>query len=207
MSDLPPLRERTIGDYLDRLGSSHPDPGGGSVAGLVGALGAALGQMVVSLTRDNDALEPLRNDLQAAIEAMLESSADDERAYGRYVTASKMPKISPDEKSARRAAMQAALVSSAQVPLELATTAVHVLQLLEPVVEQGTSHALSDAEIAVSLAEAAAHAALANVRINVPLIRDADIATSLASRANALEAEIRAGTTLLRQKLDVRHSS
>jgi formiminotetrahydrofolate cyclodeaminase len=201
------LRERTIGDYLDRLGSAHPDPGGGSVAGLVGAMGAALGQMVINLTRDNDDLGSIRNDLQGAIDAMLEASANDERAYRGYVTASRMPRGTPNEKSVRRAEMQAALVTSANVPLDLAFTAGHVLHLLDPAIEHGTSHALSDAEIAISLAEAGVHAALANVRINIPLIRDADLAATLTSRANGLEADVRAMAASLRQKLDARRSS
>ena len=50
-----PIRERTLGAYLDALAAPHPAPGGGSVAGLTGALAAALGQMVVSLTDDADA--------------------------------------------------------------------------------------------------------------------------------------------------------
>ncbi len=60
MSTQAPLAERTIGDYLETLGSSQPAPGGGSVAGLVGALAAGLGQMVISLTvkgGDNPNLE------------------------------------------------------------------------------------------------------------------------------------------------------
>ena len=207
MTELPPLRERSIGDYIERLGSSQPDPGGGSVAGLVGALGAALGQMVISLTRDNDDLGSIRNDLQDAINAMLEASASDERAYSGYVTASRMPKSTADEKSARRATMQAALITSANVPLDLATTASQVLHLLAPVIEHGTSHALSDAEIAVNLSEAAVHAALANVRINIPLIRDADTAETLTSRANDLDAEVRAFASQLRKRLDARRSS
>ena len=207
MSTLPPLRERTIGEYLDRLGSSHPDPGGGSVAGLVGAMGAALGQMVISLTRDNAGLASLRAQLQAELDSLLAASAADERAYGRYVSATKMPKGTSEEKSARRAAMQAALVTSANVPLGLAATANQVLLLLEPVVEQGTSHALSDAEIAINLTDAAAQAALANVRINIPLIREAVTAEVLASSADDLEADVRARASHLRQRLDQRRSS
>jgi formiminotetrahydrofolate cyclodeaminase len=39
-----------ISDYLGQAASDSPTPGGGSVASLVGALGAALGQMVYNLT-------------------------------------------------------------------------------------------------------------------------------------------------------------
>jgi len=39
-----------ISDYIEQAASDSPTPGGGSVASLVGALGAALGQMVYNLT-------------------------------------------------------------------------------------------------------------------------------------------------------------
>jgi formiminotetrahydrofolate cyclodeaminase len=103
--------------------------------------------------------------------------------------------------------MQAAIVTSANVPLGLAATADHVLHLLGPVVKDGTIHALSDAEIAISLAEVAAFAALANVRINIPLMRDADLAAELATRADDLEADVRSLSSRLRRKLESRRSS
>ena len=40
----------SIHAFLDKLAGSSPEPGGGSVAALVGALGAGLVSMVASLT-------------------------------------------------------------------------------------------------------------------------------------------------------------
>src|SRR5579872_967935 len=39
-----------LGDFLDRLGSADPTPGGGAAAAVVGALGAALIEMTANLT-------------------------------------------------------------------------------------------------------------------------------------------------------------
>ncbi|HYI24023.1 MAG TPA: cyclodeaminase/cyclohydrolase family protein [Thermomicrobiales bacterium] len=207
MTELPPLAERTIGDYLDRLGSSHPDPGGGSVAGLVGALGAGLGQMVISLTRNAPDLEPVRSELQEAIGSLLAASADDERAYAGFVAASKLPKSTPEEKASRKAAMQSALITSAEVPLELAQTAFRVLELLEPVVTHGTSHALSDVEIGVNLAEAAILASLSNVGVNLPWIDNKPLAEQFGERATTLETESRTKAERLRAMLTDRRGS
>src|SRR3989442_1456471 len=38
--------------FIDRIASPEPIPGGGSVAAMAGALGAALGQMVIRITKD-----------------------------------------------------------------------------------------------------------------------------------------------------------
>jgi len=199
-----PIVERTIGEYLDTLGSSRPAPGGGSVAGLVGALGAGLGQMVISLSvkRNPDpGLEAAFTALAGTIDELLAAAEADERAYAGYVAASKLPKSTDEEKAGRRSAMQAALVNAGEVPLGLATLAGKILDLLQPVVSGGTSHALSDAEIAVSLAEAAVIAGLANVRINIPLIKDPEISARLAERTDAVEAAARERAATLRTVL------
>jgi formiminotetrahydrofolate cyclodeaminase len=44
------LTEQTISQFLNELASSSPAPGGGSVAALAGAAGAALASMVCNLT-------------------------------------------------------------------------------------------------------------------------------------------------------------
>jgi formiminotetrahydrofolate cyclodeaminase len=210
MSTQVPLAERTIGDYLETLGSSRPAPGGGSVAGLVGALAAGLGQMVISLTvkgGDNRNLEGNYSLLGMSIASLLASAAADELAYSGYLAASRLPRSTDDEKTTRRAAMQAALVNAAEVPLALATTACDVLDHLALVVNEGTSHALSDADIAISLAHASVVAGLANVRINIPLIKDEQVASNLATRANQVEAQANTRSDELRSALQERMSS
>jgi methenyltetrahydrofolate cyclohydrolase len=49
------IDQHTIGDWLDQLGAKSPTPGGGSVAALVGAIGSALGMMVLAYSRGKKA--------------------------------------------------------------------------------------------------------------------------------------------------------
>src|SRR5204863_4579257 len=42
----------TVGAFVDRVASAEPVPGGGSVAALAAALGAALGQMAIRITKE-----------------------------------------------------------------------------------------------------------------------------------------------------------
>ncbi|MDQ3656591.1 MAG: cyclodeaminase/cyclohydrolase family protein [Chloroflexota bacterium] len=210
MTDHGPLAERTIGAYLSTLGSSLPAPGGGSVAGLVGALAAGLGQMVIGLTLkggSNPSLDAQVETLAAARESLLAAAAADERAYGAYVDATRMAKNTDEEKGTRRAAMQAALVNAAAVPLLLAEAACGLLTELGPVVREGTPHALSDAEIAVGLAHASVTAGLVTVRVNIPLIKDEGKARALASQAVTVERRAEQEATSLRAALAQRRQS
>ncbi|MBA3275620.1 MAG: cyclodeaminase/cyclohydrolase family protein [Chloroflexia bacterium] len=204
MSGHTPLPQRTIGDYLETLGSSQSTPGGGSVAGLVGAMAAGLGQMVVSLTvkgESNPVLDGQFETLGAARESLLAAAAADERAYGAYVDATRMSKSTDEEKAQRRTATQAALVNAASVPLILAEAACGLLTELGPVVRDGTAYALADAEIAVGLAHASVAAGLVTVRVNIPLIKDEAKAGSLAAQADMVERRANQEVTSLRATL------
>jgi formiminotetrahydrofolate cyclodeaminase len=186
-----PLRDRTIGDYLDTLASEAPAPGGGSVAGLTGALAASLGRMVIRLSTRREAspeMSAMLDPLERASSALLESARRDESAYANYVEASRMPRKNDEEKVARRRAMQAAIVHATEVPLATAEGAVDVLECLVPVASLGTTHALSDVEIGAMLAHVSMKAALLNVHINLPMIKDESVARDLGARTTALEA-------------------
>lgn len=209
MTDQAPLAHRTIGDYLERLGSSDPAPGGGSVAGLTGALAAGLGQMVVSLTLkggDHSALTEHVETLGAARDALLAGAAADERAYSAYVDATRLPKSTDGEMAERRTAMQAAIVHAASVPLILAEAACGLLEELGPVVREGTAHALSDAEMAVILAQSSVSSGLVNVRVNIPLIKDEAKAKALSTRAIAVETRAGRLAAELREALTHRRA-
>lgn len=210
MSELP-IAERTIGSYLDTLASSAPAPGGGSVAGLVGALAAALGQMVISLTdrgsNPHPELGPLDDALRRHRDACLIAAEEDERAYAGYVTATKLPKESVDEKATRRRSMQDSLVIAAETPLGLARTSLDLLDRLRAVIETGRSHMLSDADIATSLAHASVTAALVNVRVNIPMIKDAERSQSLTEAADDIETHSAEALARCRNQLRKRRST
>jgi formiminotetrahydrofolate cyclodeaminase len=187
MSISSPLADRTIGDYLTALASDAHAPGGGSVAGVVGALAAGLGEMVVSLTPDPGSdLRAAAEDLAHYRASAVASGEADELAYGSFLEASRLPKTTVEDKAMRRQTMQEAIREAAEVPLELAATAVRILDRLEPVIASGNVNILSDAEIAITLAVACVDASLANVNVNLPLIKDAETAATIRDHAAQL---------------------
>lgn len=201
------LESRTIGDYLEALASDSPAPGGGSVAGIIGALAAALGEMVVSLTRDApNELQEAGRKLSSLRASSIASGAADELAYAGYVDATKLPKSTDEEKQIRRATMQEALQEAATVPMQLAETAIELLESLDAVVHHGSKHVLSDASTAITLAVACVDASLINVRVNLPMIRDKELAGSLAGHAHKLEQHAHQLAENLREGITDRHS-
>jgi len=185
-----------VNEFLDALASKDAVPGGGSGAALAGALGAALVSMVCNLTIGKkgyeDAWEPLtgvreRSEaLRARIVELLEA---DTRAYAKVMEAYRMQRGTDKAKAARKEAMQAALRHAAEVPLQIAESCGEVVDLALPAAEMGNRWAVSDAGVGALLAEAAMHAALLNVKINLASIDDAAYVQATRDRISAMTEE------------------
>lgn len=184
---------RTLTRYLDEVASAAPTPGGGSVAAIVGALGAALGEMVIHLTtcpeRDegDSALQDALLRLSALRQSLLGAAAADERAYAGYREAAAMPRQSAEEKQARATAMQEALIVASDVPLAVAKAAAATAEVMNEVARRGNRHLRTDAALGALLAEAALRGALLNVRGNAGMLRDPERAAYYQAEAERLE--------------------
>ena len=189
------LTDKPITNFLDELASNAPAPGGGSVASLGGALGAALVSMVCNLTLGKKGYEDVQGDiedllaqseaLRAELTGLLE---EDVKAYTGYSVAAKLPRTTDEEKAARAEAMQAALQVATDVPLQIAEAAVKVMDLCMPAAEKGNKWAVSDAGVAVLMAEAALRSAALNVLINLGSLKDLEFAAERRARLESLLA-------------------
>jgi formiminotetrahydrofolate cyclodeaminase len=186
--------ERRLSAYLDDVAAGTPTPGGGSVTAVVGALAAALGEMVTNLTLGREkyaaaeaSLRPARDRLTALRISLLDAAAADEAAYQSYRDAASLPRASDGEKTARTAAMQRALIVATDLPLAAARSAREVAEILQSVAQDGNPHVRSDAALGALLAEAALRGALLNVRGNAALLADRDLAATYLRDADLLE--------------------
>ena len=182
--------------YLDDAASNKPAPGGGSVSACVGALGAALVDMVCNLTcgREKFAavdaeMATLSGAAQAARERLQQLLQDDTTAYNGVIDAYKLPKDTPEQQAARKEAVQAGLKVAADVPLEICRVAVEVCRLSKVAAGLGNPQAVTDAGIGAILGEAAVVGAALNVRINLGSIEDCDYTTAAAAQIDAIQAE------------------
>jgi formiminotetrahydrofolate cyclodeaminase len=187
------LTDRPVANFLDELASNAPAPGGGSVAALSGALGAALISMVCNLTVGKKGYEDVQddiNDLLAQSEALRKELADlleaDVAAYTGYSVAAKMPRATDEEKAERAQAMQAALKVATDVPLRIAEAAVKVMDLCMPAAEKGNKWAVSDAGVAVLMAEASLRSAALNVLINLGSLKDQEFVAERRAKLESL---------------------
>jgi formiminotetrahydrofolate cyclodeaminase len=180
--------------YLEEVAAETPVPGGGSVAALVGALAAALGEMVANLTLGREkhaaaeaSLRPARDQLTALRASLLDAAAADEAAYQSYRDAASLPRTSEGERTARTDAMQRALIAATNVPLAAARSANEVAKILQTVAREGNPNVRSDAALGALLAEAALRGALLNVRGNAAMLEDRELAGAYLTDADRLE--------------------
>lgn len=179
--------------FVASVASSAPVPGGGSVAAHAGALGGALAEMVAGLTAGRkkyaavDAemreLASAAATLRARLSALVQADAD---AYAAVSAAYKLSRATPGEQAARDAAIQAALLKAAEVPLDTARACAAVAELAATCAEKGNTNAASDAGVAALIAEAGCRGAAYNVRINVTAMPDRSAGAPLADEAARL---------------------
>ncbi len=177
-------------EFLDRLASSDPTPGGGSASAVAGAAAAALLGMVARLSagkgEDDAALAQASAAADAERVALLDLAERDAAAFDAVVQAMRLPRSTPEERARRQEAVQGALRAAAEVPLEVATRCAALLDLGATLARAGAAAAISDVGVAVLLAYAAATGALLNVRINLTSLRDAAYVARTGEQVRAL---------------------
>jgi len=182
------LIDKKLSNFLDELASNLPTPGGGSVAALAGALGAALISMVGNLTVGKKKYEDVEEDIKKIISSseklryeLSQLIEEDVKVFNNFMATYKMPKETEDEKKVRTEKIQEALIKAAKVPLRVAYKCLDILNLSKEVAEKGNANVVSDAGVAVLMAEAALESAILNVKINLRMIKDEKVRTELFS--------------------------
>lgn len=199
------LTELTVTGFLEKTYGSDPVPGGGSVSALCGSLAASLGQMVTGLTIgrkkyldvESDMLR-LAPEMEEARNKFINFIDEDAAAYQIVFDAFKLPKATEEEKAIRKEAIQKATLAAALVPLEVARTAVGIMDSIQEIAVKGNKNAITDCCVAMMCARTAAFGAILNVRINLSGLDDREVATQLEEECMALhdEAEIKEAALL-----------
>lgn len=179
--DIVMLTGHSVSKFLDELASPSPAPGGGSVAALAGALGAALTSMVCHLTIGKKKYAEVESDmkqvlskseeLRAVITKLIDRDTD---AFNKVMEAYGLPKESEDQKALRAAAIQGATKEATLVPLEVMKHCIDGIALAKIAAEKGNTNSLSDAGVSALMFHAACEGAALNVRINLNGIKDTE---------------------------------
>jgi formiminotetrahydrofolate cyclodeaminase len=201
-SPTPSILDLTVGELLERLGSSDPAPGGGAAAAVAGSLGAALVQMTANLTIGRPrfaAVEDQARRIEARVSELRRQLAQlgdaDTEAFEKVSAAYKLPRGDDVQKAARLAAIQSALHGAAEVPLQTARLCAAVLEVAEEAAPVLNPAVVSDVQVGALLAAAALEGAAVNVEINLASMSD----TSAVERYTEQLAQARGGA---RQRLE-----
>ncbi len=183
--------------FIDSVSNPTPAPGGGSVAALAGALGAALGQMVAgisskkkSLAAHAKPLSEIADELRKASQALAEGIDRDAASYESVLTAHRLPRATPEERERRNRAIQQAFVAAVVAPLEIARKAATVFEKLGQLEPMAGPSMYSDIRVGRMMAATAVRGALENVDTNLASITDADFSSRARSEALSLASRV-----------------
>ena len=175
------LANRVTFDLIDEVSRDSPAPGGGSVAALSGALGAALGTMVANLSTSKAGFESKKDELekiatkgQMVKDSLVKAIDKDTSAFDLVIKAMRMPKDSDDERKARDEAMQEGYKVATNVPLETVEYCKQALEICYDISKIMDQNMASDVGSGALMANAGAIAAAFNVKINLKEIEDED---------------------------------
>lgn len=189
------LVKMNLREFCNETLSDSPAPGGGSVAALMGALGASLGGMVANLSAGkrgwDDKLQyfsgwavtaqKLKDELLALVD-------EDTAAFNKVMDSFGLPKGSDEEKKVRAAAIESATKYAAEVPLKVMETASKSYELLAEMAEKGNPASVSDVGVGALATRACVDGAALNVRINLGQLKDEKFKTGLQEKFRKVQA-------------------
>lgn len=183
------LIDLSLKQYLENGKGPKANPGGGSVAAYVEAIGTALAMMALELSYGKDEyesldasikndLEDLKADYNDIIERLEFFVDEDSKSFLGALEAFKLPKNTEEEKKLRSTAIQEGYKYALSVPLDTARLGRDVMEGLEVYAKYCSPVAISDVGCAILFLASGIEAALQNVLINLKSIKDEDFANN-----------------------------
>ncbi len=191
--------DQNIKAFLRVLDASDNSTGGGTASSIAGAMAAGLAAMVARLSMGKKDLAPQEHYEKIAAQAeeiagnLFNGGRDDAAAFDRVSSAYKLPKETDEDKAVRSLDIEKAMEHAAEVPLSNAGYCKTVLDICRQLEEKFNTNAKSDLECADYLAKAGLKGCLANVRINLPYIKDEAVCREIKRKMVLLMAAVESG--------------
>jgi glutamate formiminotransferase/formiminotetrahydrofolate cyclodeaminase len=190
------LLKMNLREFCNETLSDSPAPGGGSVAALMGALGASLGGMVANLSAAkrgwDDKIEYFSDwavKAQRLKDELLSLVDEDSAAFNKVMDAFGLPRESPEEKKTRSAAIESATQYAAEIPLKVMETSSKSYQLFSEMAEKGNPNSISDVGVGLLATHACIEGAALNVRINLGQLKDEKFKSALMEKVRQIKAD------------------
>jgi formiminotetrahydrofolate cyclodeaminase len=175
-----PSRGPLLDEFLANVAGTTPLlPAGGSVAALAGALAAALGEMVSSLTEGRvrfAAVDPKVRKIHAKLSVFRDRLRtlvqEDSDVFTSVMEAMRLPKETPEQKMSREEALEKSMWAATETPLKIARASAETMELLRVLIRVGNPNARCDAAVGVLMAFASLKGAQYNVLANIRRVKD-----------------------------------
>ncbi|RQV99301.1 MAG: glutamate formimidoyltransferase [Calditrichaeota bacterium] len=204
-TDTGPLVSKKAAELVHEVSRESPAPGGGSIAALAGALGAALASMVSNLTVGKKGYEgswkelsELAEKAQSIKDNLIVAVDEDTNAFNAYMEARRLPKSTKEEAQIREKAIQDGLKQAVTVPWNTAELSFDALRIAARVVESGNINSVTDAGVGAQIAFTGIRGGIFNVLINLPQIKDEKFVFDMKNKCEKIEKD---GEKLLQETM------
>ena len=172
--------------FIEQLAAATAVPGGGSASAAAGAMAAALGHMVASMSRGKKSYLEYESQLSEAIARLAHLREELKAAIDADAEAGVQAYKSAKESKNGEAAIDLALQGATNVPLAVAEKSREVGKILESLKAVTNPKMASDLSVGVALARAGVEGALANVEINLASLTDQQFISEVRAKTAAL---------------------
>ena len=208
------LIDMKLEDYINKVDSPSPAPGGGSVMGVVGSLACALAGMVGHLTINKNKFKELteeeKNNFNNAIEKikeikikLIETIDKDAESFNIFMDAMKLPKNSEEEKLIRKEAISKAAIKSTETPFNILKYSYQLIPMFDIILKYGNVGVITDIASAYILIYGASKGSVLNININMPLIEDKIFLENIKKNGSIYIEKIERCYREIENKLDV----
>jgi formiminotetrahydrofolate cyclodeaminase len=166
--------------------------GGGTASAIAGAMAAALVAMVARLSigrkgsKETSFYQELISEAELFATNLFTGGRRDAEAFADVMASYRMPKDTAEQVSARRRAIDEAMLKATCVPLINAQSCRKILNLILKLEDHMNPNTASDLECAGHLARAGLLGCLANVKMNLPGLKNEFQAAQIAQQVDEL---------------------
>lgn len=177
------MKNETCKEFINKLASKEPIPGGGSATALVGAISAALGCMATNLTigkkrykNIEEEMILVQNKLIKLQQELLDCMKKDTENFMPLYNAYSLPQQTIEEKEKKDLILEEALIKAIEIPLKLIELCEQVIDINIFLFKNGSKNVASDAICGITLAESSLKCASYNILVNTKLMKNREVA-------------------------------
>ena len=179
-------------EFLDKLSSAEPTPGGGGASALIASVGCCLCSMVANLTTGKKKYAEYQDKIDAYIaqlkelnERLIADIDKDAEAFKPLAAAYSMDKSTPGYEDI----MEDATYKAALAPFEITHDIYELVPIIEDLSVMGSRLAISDVAVAAAATKAAIEGIVMNVYINTKSLRDRQKAETMNAEVSGMVSD------------------